>query len=102
MSGTAHFALKLFTVQDSTAMLRWLYVVRHFLVEGVAARRDARIRFPEAQVENLRCKLGGNPVIPSPEDRARLLAIGREFSHDVADVIGIVTPQTGRSSSGCT
>ena len=29
-----------------------------------------------------------------PGDRARLLAIGQELNHDVADVIGIVTPQT--------
>ena len=42
----------------------------------------------------LRCKLGGNRVIPSPEGRARLLAIGGELDHDVADIIGIVTPKT--------
>jgi putative transposase len=75
-------------------MLRWFYVIRHLLVEAVAARRDARIRFLKAEVEILRRKLGGNRVIPSPEDRARLLAIGRELDHDVADIIGIVTPKT--------
>ncbi len=75
-------------------MLRWFYVLAHLLVEAGAARRDARIRFLKAQVEILRRKLGGNRVIPSPDDRARLLAIGQELSHDVADVIGIVTPQT--------
>jgi putative transposase len=75
-------------------MLRWFYVLAHLLVEASAARRDARIRFLKAQVEILRRKLGGNRVIPSPDDRARLLAIGQELNHDVADVIGIVTPQT--------
>ena len=75
-------------------MLRWFYVLAHLLVEAGAARRDARIRFLKAQVEILRRKLGGNRVIPSPDDRARLLAIGQELNHDVADVIGIVTPQT--------
>jgi putative transposase len=75
-------------------MLRWFYVVAHLLVEAGAARRDARIRFLKAQVEILRRKLGGNRVIPSPDDRARLLAIGQELGHNVADVIGIVTPQT--------
>ena len=75
-------------------MSRWLYVVLHLLFEAQAARRDARIRFLIAQVQILRRKLGGNRVIPSPDDRARLLAIGQELDHNVADVIGIVTPQT--------
>ncbi len=75
-------------------MLRWFYVLAHLLVEAGAAHRDARIRFLKAQVEILRRKLGGNRVIPSPDDRARLLAIGQELNHHVADVIGVVTPQT--------
>ncbi|MDX2198735.1 MAG: integrase core domain-containing protein [Phycisphaerae bacterium] len=59
-----------------------------------ATRNDARIRFLRAEAEILRRKLGGNRVIPSPDDRLRLLAIGAEINHAVADVIGIVTPQT--------
>jgi len=57
-------------------MLRWLHVALSLLAEAGAARRDARVRFLMAQVEILRRKLGGNRVIPSPDDRARLLAIG--------------------------
>ncbi len=75
-------------------MARWLYAVVHLLFEAGAARRDARVRFLMAQVTILRRKLGGNRVIPSPDDRAWLLAIGAELNHRVADVIGIVTPQT--------
>jgi putative transposase len=75
-------------------MLRLFYVAFHLLIEAGAARRDARIRFLKAQVEILRRKLRGNRAIPSPDDRARLLAIGQELDHNVADVIGIVTPQT--------
>jgi hypothetical protein len=75
-------------------MLRWFYVAVHLLIEAVAARRDARIRFLKAEIEITRRKLGGNRVIPSPEDRARVLAIGRKLNHDVADIIGIVTPKT--------
>ncbi len=75
-------------------MSRWIYVALHLLFEGLAARRDARVRFLKAQVEILRRKLGGNRVVTSPDDRARLLAIGQELNHDVGDVIGIVTPQT--------
>lgn len=75
-------------------MFRWLYVLLHLLHEAASAHRYARIRFLKAQVEILRRKLGGNRVIPSPDDRLRLLAIGAELKHDVVDVIGIVTPQT--------
>jgi hypothetical protein len=50
--------------------------------------------FLKAEVEILRRKLGGNRVIPSPDDRARLLALGAELNHSVGDLIGIVTPQT--------
>jgi len=75
-------------------MFRWLYILPYLIQEAGTARRDARIRFLVAQVEILRRKLGGNRVIPSPDDRARLLAIGAEFNHDVAGVIGIVTRQT--------
>jgi len=75
-------------------MLRWFYILAHLLAEAGAARRDARIRFLKAQVEILRRKLGGNRVIPSPDDRTRLLASGQELGHNIADIIGIVTQQT--------
>jgi hypothetical protein len=65
------------------------------LKPGVA-RREARIRFLKAQVEILRRELGGNRAILSPDDRARVLAIGQELNHNVADIIGIVAPQTHR------
>lgn len=62
-------------------MIRWLYILPHLLLESGAARRDARVRFLKAEVEILRRKLGGNRVIPSPDDRARLLALGAELDH---------------------
>ncbi|MCA9253898.1 MAG: integrase core domain-containing protein [Phycisphaerales bacterium] len=77
-------------------MSRWVYVVLHLLFEGQAARRDARVRFLLAQVDILRSKLDGNRVIPSPADRSRLLAIGKELGHDVKDIVGIVKPETYR------
>jgi putative transposase len=94
MSGTVHFGSWSFFVRDSFVMLRWFLVLRHLLVQAVAARRDARVRFLRAEVEILRRKLGGNRVICSPEDRAQLLAIGHELNHSVGDIIGIVTPKT--------
>jgi putative transposase len=87
-------AILLVLNQGLHAMFRWLYILPHLLLEAGAARRDARIRFLKAEVEILRRKLGGNRVIPSPDDRARLLALGAELNHNVGDLIGIVTPQT--------
>jgi hypothetical protein len=63
-------------------MLQWLFVAFHLLVEASAARRDIRVRFLMAQIEVLRRKLGGNRVIPNPDDRARLLAISQELDHN--------------------
>lgn len=75
-------------------MFFWLYALLHLLNEAAAARRDTRVRFLKAQIRILRRKLGGNRVIPSPEDRASLLAIDAELDHCIDDVIGIVTPRT--------
>ncbi len=50
-------------------MLGWLYILPHLLLKADAALLDARFRFLKAQVEILRRKLGGNRVIPSPDDR---------------------------------
>jgi hypothetical protein len=80
-------------------MPHWLCGVLHLLFEASAARRDSRIRFLKAQVEILRRKLGGNRVIPSPDDRPRLLAIGQELNHNVADVIGRDCGPTKRYTS---
>jgi putative transposase len=77
-------------------MPKWFYVILHLLFESFSARRDARIRFLQAQVTILRRKLGGNRVVVSPADRAELLRIGGELRHEVKDVLGIVTPQTYR------
>ena len=71
-----------------------LFAPLHLLFAGFSARRDTHVRFLKAQVAILRRKLAGNRAIPSPDDRARLLAIGQELDHNIADVIGIVTPQT--------
>ena len=54
----------------------------------------------KAQVEILRHKLGGNRVIPSPDVRARLLAIGQELNHDGVDMIGLILA-SGSCSLSC-
>jgi hypothetical protein len=63
------------------------------LRQQLAVLQVSAIRFLKAQADILRRKLGGNRGIPRPDDRARLLAIGQELDHNVADATGIVTPQ---------
>ncbi len=89
-------ALTTVLFEDSQTMLRWFHVALHLLFEAQAARRDVRVRLLLAQIDILRSTLDGNRVIPSPTDRARMLAIGQELGHDVKSVIGIVKPETYR------
>ncbi|MFH1419922.1 MAG: hypothetical protein ABII12_16740 [Planctomycetota bacterium] len=77
-------------------MTRLFCVLLHLLREGFQARRQAQIRFLQAQVAMLRRKLDRNRVILSPADRAHLLRIGGELGHDVKDILEIVTHQTYR------
>lgn len=62
--------------------------------EAFSERRDAKIRFLMLQVELLQDKLPGNRVILSPEDRQRLLRLGKQMDHRVHDVIGVVCVKT--------
>src|SRR4051812_18937861 len=75
---------------------RWVSFLIIMLAEHFAARRSAQIRFMQLQIELLRQKLGGNLVILSPEDRARVLKAGAEFHHDGHDVLGIGAVKTSR------
>lgn len=47
-------------------MFRWLYILPYLIHKAVAARRDARIRFLNAQVAILRRKLGGIALFRAP------------------------------------
>lgn len=66
------------------------------VVEAAAARRDARIRLLQLQIELLQARLPGNRVILAPEERTRLLRIGIELGHRVDDVMSIVRVKTYR------
>src|ERR1043166_724585 len=93
MSG-AVLACNFCHLEGFNIMLRWFYILPHLMLEAGTARRDARVRFLKAQVDILRRKLGGNRVVPTPDDRLRLLALGAELDHNVSSIIGIVTPRT--------
>ncbi len=73
---------------------RWMMVVFWMLTEAWSIRRDARIRFLQAQVELLRQRVLGNRVILTPEERSRLLKLGASLEHRVDDLIGIVSVKT--------
>ncbi len=73
---------------------RWMMVVFWMLMEAWSPRRDARIRFLQAQVELMRQKMPGNRVILTPEERSRLLKLGASLEHRVDDLIGIVSVKT--------
>ena len=75
-------------------MLRWFYILPHLILEAGAARRDARVRFLNAQIDILRHRLGGRRIIARPAERARLLALGAELDQRVAGIIRVVTPRT--------
>lgn len=75
---------------------RWTSFLFIMLAEHFAARRSVQIQFMKLQIELLRQKLGGNRVILSPEERARLIKAGAEMDHDVQDVIGIVSVKTNK------
>jgi hypothetical protein len=73
---------------------KWLWTWAILLLEGLSARRDARLRLAMAQLEMAKSRLAGNRVILAPEERNRLLRLGSALSHEVHDVLGIVSVKT--------
>jgi len=73
-----------------------LYTLIYLLFEGLAARRDAQIRFLQAENRILRSRLPGNRVIVTPEERAGLLKIGAELGHKVRGLVTLVQFPTYR------
>jgi putative transposase len=92
----ANAQLTAFVFEAAVMVRRWVSFLFVMLAEHFSARRSAQIQFMQLQIELLRQKLGGNRVILSPEDRARMLKAGAEFDHDVHDVLGIVAVKTYR------
>ncbi len=74
--------------------INWLYMVVIFMLEAMAARRDARLQLALAQVEMAKARLSGNRVILTPEERQRLLRLGSQLNHDVHDAMRLVSVKT--------
>ncbi len=73
---------------------RWVIVLFTMLAEAWSVRRDNQIRFLKLQLELYREKVPGNRVILSPEERQRMLRLGKKLEHKVDDLIGIVSVKT--------
>jgi len=66
------------------------------VIQYFAPRHNAQVRFLKAQIAILRKRLPREHIVPSPEEKAELLRLGREFGHDVAPVLDVVTLPTYR------
>jgi putative transposase len=66
------------------------------LLQFLAPRHNAQIRFLKAQVAILRRRVPMERIVPSPAEKAELLRIGAEFGHDVRPVLEIVKAATYR------
>jgi len=77
-------------------MPNWLFSLVSIVLEGFSARRDAQMRFQMEEIRILRARVPGKRVIPTPNERARLLAIGAEFNHQVQHLVSIVGFKTYR------
>ena len=71
-----------------------LYTMLCLLFESLAARRDAQIRFLKEENRILRSRISGQRLILAPEERGRLLAIGRELGHQVKGLVSLVQFRT--------
>ena len=60
-------------------------------------RYDARIQFLKEQNKILRDRIDAPRIIPTPEERERLICKGGLFDHDIDDLMLVVKPDTYRS-----
>ena len=73
-----------------------LQTILWLLLQYLAPRHNAQIRFLKAQVQILRRRIPAGRVIPDPAERAELLRLGAECSHGVSEILEIVKPGTYR------
>jgi len=71
-----------------------LCTLLYLLFESYTSRRDAQIRFLKEENRILRSRISSQRLILSPEERSRLLSIGRELNHHVKDLISVVQFRT--------
>ncbi|MCL2647331.1 MAG: hypothetical protein FWD61_10070 [Phycisphaerales bacterium] len=75
-------------------MRKFFHVLFVLILNALAARRDAHVRFLKLQLEIVQARLRGNRIIVTPEERMRMLALGAELEHAVHDSLLIVNFKT--------
>jgi len=73
-----------------------LFVLFTFLAHRFLPKYDVRMQLLMFQIKMLRDRIEDQRIVPTPEERAELLRLGNEISHDVADIMMVVKPQTYR------
>lgn len=66
------------------------------LLQQFAPRHNAQIRFLKAQIQILRRRIPTERIVPNPDEKAELLRLSNEFSHDIGSVLEIVKPTAYR------
>ncbi|HDS15910.1 MAG TPA: integrase, partial [Proteobacteria bacterium] len=72
------------------------FVLFTFLAHRFLPKYDVRMQLLMFQIKMLRDRIEDQRIVPTPEERAKLLRLGNEINHDVADVMLVVKPQTYR------
>ncbi len=76
-------------------MLDLLHPLLVLLTRAFHAQLERENRFLKLENQILRAKIQGR-IVPTPEDRARLVRYGRELGSAIKDIISVVTPATFR------
>ena len=62
--------------------------------ELLKPKYDAKMAMLTFQNKMLRDRINTNRIVPTPEERAELLRLGKLCNHDVEDIITVVVPET--------
>ena len=77
-------------------MNRLIFPVLMLVAQYFKPRYNAQLSILKAQVRMLRNRIDASRIVPTLEEKAELLRLGRMMDHDVGDVMQIVQPKTYR------
>ena len=77
-------------------MFKKLSTFVFLLIHSYHARRDHQLAMKSKEIKMLRHRLGNKRIVPSPDERRELIAIGAKFDHQVDGLIEVVAPDTYR------
>jgi hypothetical protein len=71
-------------------LFAFLFLVLRFFRQ----RRDHKTAFLTFQLRMLKARLDTKYIIPNPEERKQLIALGGKLDHEIDDCLEVVTPDT--------